>query len=218
MIGRAFNRLGAAMKVGAIAACVSATALPMPASADGLNLKAVSERNRQAQFDRQKQLMDSRLASQYQQSKRLRPTGRQVVNVTTMELSPTISTKAYNGKRSAYIPHAQAMARKYGIPEALFLRLVNQESRWNPNARSHKGAMGLAQLMPGTAAKLGVNPRDPVQNLEGGARYLRMMYNQFGDWRLALAAYNAGPGAVQKYGGIPPFRETRNYVRIIAGG
>lgn len=87
------------------------------------------------------------------------------------------------------------MARKYGIPEALFLRLVNQESRWNPNARSHKGAMGLAQLMPGTAAKLGVNPRDPVQNLEGGARYLRMMYNQFGDWRLALAAYNAGPGA-----------------------
>lgn len=74
MIGRAFNRLGAAMKIGAIAACVSATALPMPASADGLNLKAVSERNRQAQFDRQKQLMDSRLASQYQQSKRLRPT------------------------------------------------------------------------------------------------------------------------------------------------
>ncbi|WP_434802913.1 lytic transglycosylase domain-containing protein [Paracoccus albus] len=218
MIGRAFSRLGVAVKIGVIATCVSATALPMPAAADGLNLKAVSERNRQAQFARQKQLMDSRLASQYQQSKRLRPTGRQVVNVTTMELSPTISTKAYSGKRSAYIPHAQAMARKYGIPESLFLRLVNQESRWNPNARSHKGAMGLAQLMPGTAANLGVNPRDPVQNLEGGARYLRMMYNQFGDWRLALAAYNAGPGAVKKYGGIPPYRETRNYVRIIAGG
>ena len=72
--------------------------------------------------------------------------------------------------------------------------------------------------MPGTAAKLGVNPRDPVQNLEGGARYLRMMYNQFGDWRLALAAYNAGPGAVAKYRVIPPYRDTRNYVRIIAGG
>ena len=218
MIGRAINRLGVAMKIGAIAACISATALPMPAAADGLNLRQVTERNRQAQFSRQTQLMESRLASQYQQSKRLRPTGRQVVNVTTMELSPTISTKAYSGRRSAYMPHAQAVARKYGIPEALFLRLVNQESGWNPNARSHKGAMGLAQLMPGTAAKLGVNASDPVQNLEGGARYLRMMYNQFGDWRLALAAYNAGPGAVQKYGGIPPYRETRNYVRIIAGG
>ncbi|WBU62649.1 lytic transglycosylase domain-containing protein [Paracoccus aerodenitrificans] len=217
MIGRALKSLGFMTKIGVIAACVATTA-PSVASADGLALKRVTERNRQAQFSRQKQLMDSRLASQYQQSKRLRPTGRQVVNVTTIELSPTISTKAYSGKNSAYIPQAQAMARKYGIPEALFLRLVNQESRWNPNARSHKGAMGLAQLMPGTARTLGVNPRDPVQNLEGGARYLRMMYNEFGDWRLALAAYNAGPGAVKKYGGIPPYRETRNYVRIIAGG
>ncbi|SDE27092.1 Soluble lytic murein transglycosylase [Paracoccus isoporae] len=216
MVFKVLKKLGLCAQVGLIALSVSVTA--MPAAADGLNLKRVSEKNRQAQFARQKQLMDSRLASQYQQSKRLRPTGRQTVNVTTIELSPTISTKAYSGKRSAYIPHAQAMARKYGIPEALFLRLVNQESRWNPNARSHKGAMGLAQLMPGTARTLGVNPRDPVQNLEGGARYLRMMYNKFGDWRLALAAYNAGPGAVQKYGGIPPYRETRNYVRIIAGG
>ncbi|MFV0291704.1 MAG: lytic transglycosylase domain-containing protein [Paracoccus sp. (in: a-proteobacteria)] len=216
MISKTLKSFGLFLKLGVISASIVVTSVP--AAADGLNLRRVSEKNRQAQFARQKQLMDSRLASQYRQSKRLRPTGRQVVNVTTIELSPTISTKAYSGKRSAYIPHAQAMARKYGIPEALFLRLVNQESRWNPNARSHKGAMGLAQLMPGTAAKLGVNPRDPIQNLEGGARYLRMMYNQFGDWRLALAAYNAGPGAVKKYGGIPPYRETRNYVRIIAGG
>ena len=113
--------------------------------------------------------------------------------------------------------HGRQAARQHGIPEDLFLRLVQQESGWNPRARSHKGATGLAQLMPGTAAKLGVNPHDPAQNLQGGARYLRMMYNQFGNWRLALAAYNAGPGAVQKYGGIPPYRETRNYVRIIAG-
>ncbi|MFD1796162.1 lytic transglycosylase domain-containing protein [Paracoccus aurantiacus] len=218
MIGSTLKKLGFAMKVGVVLAFVGSAYSATPVAAEGLNLKRVTERNRAAQFSRQKQLMDSRLASQYQQSKRLRPTGRQVVNVTTIELSPTVSTKAYSGRNSAYIPHAQAMAKKYGIPESLFLRLVNQESRWNPNARSHKGAMGLAQLMPGTAAKLGVNPRDPVQNLEGGARYLRMMYNQFGDWRLALAAYNAGPGAVQKYGGIPPYRETRNYVRIIAGG
>ena len=80
-----------------------------------------------------------------------------------------------------------------------------------------EGARGLAQLMPGTAARLGVDASDPVQNLEGGARYLRMMYNTFGSWRLALAAYNAGPGAVAKYGGVPPYRETRNYVRIIHG-
>ena len=125
---------------------------------------------------------------------------------------------AYKGnRRSQYLPHAKAMARKHGVPEDLFLRLVQQESGWNPSARSHKGARGLAQLMPGTAAKLGVDASDPVQNLEGGARYLRMMYNTFGSWRLALAAYNAGPGAVAKYGGVPPYRETRNYVRIIHG-
>ena len=71
--------------------------------------------------------------------------------------------------------------------------------------------------MPGTAAYLGVNPHDPTQNLNGGARYLREQFNTFGDWRLALAAYNAGPAAVQQYGGIPPYRETQNYVRVIMG-
>ena len=135
----------------------------------------------------------------------------------SVDIQLSANIPAYRGKRSDFIPHARAAARQHGIPEDLFLRLVQQESGWNPRARSHKGATGLAQLMPGTAAKLGVNPNDPVQNLNGGARYLRMMYNQFGNWRLALAAYNAGPGAVQKYNGIPPYRETRNYVRIIAG-
>ena len=71
--------------------------------------------------------------------------------------------------------------------------------------------------MPGTAALLRVDPKIPSQNLEGGARYLKQQFTEFGSWRLALAAYNAGPGAVKKYGGIPPFRETKNYVRIIAG-
>ena len=77
--------------------------------------------------------------------------------------------------------------------------------------------MGLAQLMPETARRLGVDPGDPRQNLEGGARYLSMQYRKFGTWRLALAAYNAGPGAVERHGGVPPYRETRNYVRVILG-
>ncbi|MEM1064871.1 MAG: lytic transglycosylase domain-containing protein, partial [Pseudomonadota bacterium] len=103
------------------------------------------------------------------------------------------------------------------IPEDLFLRLVSQESGWNPRAESHKGAMGLAQLMPQTARLLRVDAWDPRQNLEGGARYLREQYERFGSWRLALAAYNAGPGAVERYGGVPPFRETQGYVRAILG-
>lgn len=101
---------------------------------------------------------------------------------------------------------------------ALFQALVWQESRFNPRARSHKGAIGYAQLMPGTAAKLGVNPHDPVQNLDGGARYLLMQLQTFRSPMLALAAYNAGPGAVQKYRNtVPPYRETRDYVvRVLA--
>ncbi|MEM6595971.1 MAG: lytic transglycosylase domain-containing protein, partial [Pseudomonadota bacterium] len=112
---------------------------------------------------------------------------------------------------------AKSAARKHGIPEDLFLRLVQQESGFNPRARSHKGAIGLAQLMPQTARALRVDPYDPRQNLEGGARYLRQMYRKFGNWRLALAAYNAGPGAVEKYNGVPPFKETKTYVRRILG-
>jgi len=101
---------------------------------------------------------------------------------------------------------------------ALFQALVWQESRFNPRARSHKGAIGYAQLMPGTAAKLGVNPHDPVQNLDGGARYLLIQLQAFRSPMLALAAYNAGPGAVQKYrNSVPPYRETRDYViRVLA--
>lgn len=188
--------------------------IALPASAEGLRLSGSSSKSRAEQFARQTRLMDSRLAVQYQQSARLRPGGRE--DAVALDVTPNIPR--YTGRRSEYMPHARQAAQRHGIPEDLFLRLVQQESGWNPNARSHKGAMGLAQLMPGTAAKLGVNPSDPVQNLNGGARYLRMMYNQFGNWTLALAAYNAGPGAVQKYGGIPPYRETRNYVRIVAGG
>jgi soluble lytic murein transglycosylase-like protein len=94
---------------------------------------------------------------------------------------------------------------------------VRTESNFRPTARSSKGAIGLAQLMPQTARQLGVNPHDPGQNLDGGARYLAQQYRKFGDWRLALAAYNAGPGAVEQHHGVPPYRETQNYVRTILG-
>jgi hypothetical protein len=119
--------------------------------------------------------------------------------------------------RSEFEGAAAAAARKYGVPEDLFFRLIQQESAWNPAAVSPAGAIGLGQLMPGTAGDLGVDPRDPSQNLDGAARYLSDQYQHFGDWSLALAAFNAGPGAVQKHGGIPPYAETQNYVAKIAG-
>ncbi|MEO8243562.1 MAG: lytic transglycosylase domain-containing protein [bacterium] len=99
----------------------------------------------------------------------------------------------------------------------LLQSLVKQESGFSNAAVSPVGALGFCQLMPGTAADLGVDPNDPAQNLDGGARYLANQLNTFGRVDLALAAYNAGPGNVQKYGGIPPFEETQNYVRRISG-
>jgi soluble lytic murein transglycosylase-like protein len=123
----------------------------------------------------------------------------------------------YSGASGVYQDMARAAARKHQIPEDLFLRLVRHESGFRPTAKSSKGAIGLAQLMPGTARVLGVNPHDPGQNLDGGARYLKQQYRRFGDWRLALAAYNAGPQAVEKYRGIPPYAETQNYVKSILG-
>ncbi|WP_370576971.1 lytic transglycosylase domain-containing protein [Paracoccus sp. PAR01] len=96
--------------------------------------------------------------------------------------------------------------------QALFRAMIWQESRFNPKARSPKGALGLTQLMPGTAVMLGVDAADPMQNLDGGARYLLAQLQAFRSPMLALAAYNAGPKAVQKYGGVPPYSETRDYV------
>jgi len=117
-----------------------------------------------------------------------------------------------------YRQAARDAARRYGVPEDLFMRVIQQESGFQPDVTSPAGAYGLAQLMPGTAADLGVDPRDPLQNLAGGARYLRQQLDAFGDPALALAAYNAGPGRVRQYNGIPPFEETQNYVRTILGG
>ncbi len=194
------------MKLVGYLAVVSALTLPAAGFAD-----TISTRSRAALFQNQLSVLDSRSSNQYSNSIRLQPPRAVVPSVAT-------NTPTYRGRYTGPLLNvARAAARRHNIPEDLFLRLVQQESGWNPNARSHKGAMGLAQLMPQTARALGVNPRDPAQNLEGGARYLRRQFETFGSWRLALAAYNAGPGAVQKYNGVPPYKETRNYVRVIWG-
>lgn len=104
----------------------------------------------------------------------------------------------------------------YGVPRNIAFALVRQESGGNPNARSPAGARGYTQLMPGTARGLGVNPDDPSDNLRGGMMYLGHLLKSFkGNIRLALAAYNAGPAAVQRYGGVPPYAETQNYVKRV---
>lgn len=178
------------------------------AVADGVSSKA-----RNKLFSSQLNLLDSRASKQYANSVRLTPHFKKGETKASYFVSPR-----YKGRyKGPYLEVARAAARQHNVPEDLFLRLVQQESNWKIKAESHKGAIGLAQLMPGTASLLGVNPHDPQQNLEGGARYLRQMYDKFGSWRLALAAYNAGPGAVEKHNGIPPYRETRRYVRKILG-
>jgi soluble lytic murein transglycosylase-like protein len=120
------------------------------------------------------------------------------------------------GWSGAYAKALVEVANANEISPYLLEAVVWQESRWNPSARSRVGAIGLAQLMPGTARDLGVDPRDPIQNLTGGARYLRQQLNRFdGNVEKALAAYNAGPGRVMTAGGIPSIPETQAYVRAI---
>ena len=121
------------------------------------------------------------------------------------------------GASTAFGAEIDAAAASNGIDPSLLKGLVSQESGFDPNARSGAGALGLTQLMPGTAASLGVtNPLDPAQSLQGGAKYLRQQLDRFGgDEKLALAAYNAGPGAVQRFNGVPPYRETQAYVKRV---
>jgi soluble lytic murein transglycosylase-like protein len=111
---------------------------------------------------------------------------------------------------------ADRAAQKYGLPSALVRSVMKAESGFHPQAVSPKGAVGLMQLMPSTARELGADPRDPAQNVDAGARYLRALLEKYGGGlRHALAAYNAGPAAVDRFGGVPPFTETLDYIRRI---
>ena len=140
-----------------------------------------------------------------------------VITVLTgaLAISGIASTQA-NGPLNNMIRHA---ALKYNVDPVLLTSLIGQESSFNQNAVSPAGAVGYGQLMPDTAAELGVDPYDPEQNIDGSARYLRQMLDSNGgNVKLALAAYNAGQGAVNQYGGIPPYAETQDYVSSVMSG
>ena len=129
---------------------------------------------------------------------------------------PKAKTAPSGFRRASYLPHVYAAEAKYSLPTGLLDALVWTESRYNPLAVSPAGAAGLGQLMPATAKELGVSNRfDPMANVFGAARYLRQMLDRVGVVHLAVAAYNAGPGAVERAGGIPRNGETPGYVRDV---
>jgi hypothetical protein len=136
--------------------------------------------------------------------------------VLPQQTAPTASSGS--GSSLAGVPYADLFTRagnRYGIDPSILAAVASQESGFNASASSAAGAQGLMQFMPRTAQTLGVNPLDPSSAVDGAARYLSSLNKQFGSMDLALAAYNAGPGAVSRYGGIPPYTETQNYVSAV---
>lgn len=114
-------------------------------------------------------------------------------------------------------PLIEKASAKYGVDSALVKSVIKAESGFRNEAVSRVGARGLMQLMPGTARALGVDPTDPEQNIDGGTKYLKHLIDKFGSVKLAVAAYNAGPGSVTRYGGVPPYAETQRYVEKVLG-